>query len=229
LWEKSLKISKLISGFKVQPSALFRRPVRLTWSDFSRTPTCAPFTPNVWPSCQRISSWLGGSEENEPRFFRLKNLPALSSTANQKFRNSTNHQSPRQLKYRQMLQKQTRFWRINCVFSDAILPFCVPKMKKKLLSKPKFNDLSTLIWRPLFGKPAIRVRRNILVYAIWRKNPRNCVFLPPTNANVEEVRGLNLVGFVPFFRVKILLYITKYYDPNVCILKKISNLKYVCK
>merc|ERR1712050_599428 len=29
LWEKSLKISKLISGFKVQPSALSRRPVRL--------------------------------------------------------------------------------------------------------------------------------------------------------------------------------------------------------
>merc|ERR1712156_905911 len=84
-------------------------------------------------SCQRISSWLGGSEENEPRFFRLKNL-ALSSTANQKFRNSTNHQSPRQLKYRhKCCKKQDSILMKNCVFSDAILPFCVPKMKLSTL------------------------------------------------------------------------------------------------
>merc|ERR1712184_3423 len=61
--EKLLRTSKLISGFKVQPSALFRRPVKLTWSAFSRTPTCAQFTPSVLPLCQRISSWHGGSVE----------------------------------------------------------------------------------------------------------------------------------------------------------------------
>ena len=28
------------------------------WSVSLRTPTCAPSTPNVWPSCLRISNWL---------------------------------------------------------------------------------------------------------------------------------------------------------------------------
>merc|ERR1712156_603493 len=45
--EKLLRTSKPISGSKVQPSAPFRRPVKLTWLAFSRTPTCAQSTPSV--------------------------------------------------------------------------------------------------------------------------------------------------------------------------------------
>ena len=67
-------------------------------------------------------------------------------------------------------------------------------------------------------------KRHFSVYYLTKKPKKLCLFAA-NNAHVEEVRGLNLDGFVPFFRVKILLYITKYYDPNVCILKKISNLK----
>ena len=67
LWEKLLRTSKLISGFNRQPSEPSRRPARLTWLVSSRTPTCAPSTPSVWPSCQRISNWLGESEEKGPK------------------------------------------------------------------------------------------------------------------------------------------------------------------
>merc|ERR1712141_954247 len=38
-----------------------RRPARPTWLGCSRTPTCAPSTPSVSPSCPRTSSWPGGS------------------------------------------------------------------------------------------------------------------------------------------------------------------------
>merc|ERR1711910_302363 len=43
---------------------LARRPARRTWWGCSRTPTCAPSTPSVSPSCPRTSSWPGGSVVN---------------------------------------------------------------------------------------------------------------------------------------------------------------------
>ena len=44
---------------------IFRRPARPTWSVCSRTPTCAPSTPSVSPSCPRTSSWPAASVERE--------------------------------------------------------------------------------------------------------------------------------------------------------------------
>merc|ERR1712242_686141 len=61
------RISKLISGSSLPPSALCRRLARPTWSVCSRTPTCAPSTPSVSPSCPRTSSWPGGSVAREPK------------------------------------------------------------------------------------------------------------------------------------------------------------------
>merc|ERR1712241_904174 len=64
------RISKLISGSSLPPSALCRRLARPTWSVCSRTPTCAPSTPSVSPSCPRTSSWPGGSVAREPKLPR---------------------------------------------------------------------------------------------------------------------------------------------------------------
>ena len=44
-----------------------RRLVKPTWSVFSKTPTCAPFTPSVLLSCQRISNWHDESVANAPK------------------------------------------------------------------------------------------------------------------------------------------------------------------
>merc|ERR1712223_1266010 len=63
-WGRSPRISKLISGSSLPPSALSRRPARRTWWVCSRTPTCTPSTPSVSPSCPRTSSWPGGSVAN---------------------------------------------------------------------------------------------------------------------------------------------------------------------
>merc|ERR1712109_166954 len=43
-----------------------RRPPRLTWSVFSRTPTSAPSTPRELPSCQRTCSSPAESVESAP-------------------------------------------------------------------------------------------------------------------------------------------------------------------
>ena len=39
-----------------------RKPVRHTWLDCLRTPTCALSTQRGWPSCPRTFSWPGESE-----------------------------------------------------------------------------------------------------------------------------------------------------------------------
>merc|ERR1711953_288665 len=65
--EKLLMVSKLISGSRALPLALCKRPARLTWSACSKTPACAPSTPSVWPSCQRIFSSPEESVANEPK------------------------------------------------------------------------------------------------------------------------------------------------------------------
>ena len=64
LFEKSLRISRPTCAFKAQPCWLFKRLAKPTWLVFSRTPTFAPFTLNVSPSCLKISSWLVGSGAN---------------------------------------------------------------------------------------------------------------------------------------------------------------------
>merc|ERR1712029_950266 len=72
--EKSLRISKLISDSSLLRLALSRRPARLTWLVCLRTLTCAPSTPSVSPSCQRTSSWPGGSEERGPKSSAARSL-----------------------------------------------------------------------------------------------------------------------------------------------------------
>ena len=42
-----------------------------TWSVFSKTPTCAPFTPSVLLSCQRISNWHDESVANAPKLWKI--------------------------------------------------------------------------------------------------------------------------------------------------------------
>merc|ERR1712088_1085043 len=51
-------------GSSPPPSVPCRRLARPTWLVCLRTPTCAPSTPSVSPSCPRTSSWPGGSVES---------------------------------------------------------------------------------------------------------------------------------------------------------------------
>ena len=53
---RSPRTSKLTFDSRDLPFLLCRKPRRPTSSASSRTPTCAPFTPNASPSCQEISS-----------------------------------------------------------------------------------------------------------------------------------------------------------------------------
>merc|ERR1711881_747028 len=61
--------SKLISDSKVLPLEHYRRPVRLTWLVYSKTPTCALSTPSVSLLCQRTYNLQDESEERELRMF----------------------------------------------------------------------------------------------------------------------------------------------------------------
>merc|ERR1711935_1182069 len=51
--EKSPPTSSLTLDSNPPLSSPFKRPPRLTWSVFSKTPTSAPSTPEESPSCQR--------------------------------------------------------------------------------------------------------------------------------------------------------------------------------
>uniref|UniRef100_A0A3Q1BDQ0 Histone H3 n=1 Tax=Amphiprion ocellaris TaxID=80972 RepID=A0A3Q1BDQ0_AMPOC len=62
-----LRTSRPTCASRAPPSWLCRRPARLTWSDSSRTPTCAPSTPRGSPSCPKTSSWPTASVERELR------------------------------------------------------------------------------------------------------------------------------------------------------------------
>ena len=63
--ERSLLSSRLILDSSPQLSSPFRRPPRLTSSVSSKTPTSPPSTPDVSPSCPRISSSPAESAERE--------------------------------------------------------------------------------------------------------------------------------------------------------------------
>jgi len=77
---KSLRTSRLTSDSRAPQSWLSKRPARLTWSAFSRTPTCAQSTPSVSPSCQRTSSSHAVFAVNVPKrlyFWYLHTTTAL--------------------------------------------------------------------------------------------------------------------------------------------------------
>merc|ERR1712083_50282 len=64
--ERSPTISRLILDSNPPPSSLSKRPLRLTWSDSSRTPTSALSTPRESPSCPRICNSPEESEVKDP-------------------------------------------------------------------------------------------------------------------------------------------------------------------
>merc|ERR1740123_755583 len=64
--EKLPTISRLILDSNPPPSSLSKRPLRLTWSDSSRTPTSAPSMPRELPSCPRTCNSLEESEVRDP-------------------------------------------------------------------------------------------------------------------------------------------------------------------
>uniref|UniRef100_A0A8C1YST8 Histone H2A/H2B/H3 domain-containing protein n=1 Tax=Cyprinus carpio TaxID=7962 RepID=A0A8C1YST8_CYPCA len=49
----------------------FQRQAKRTWWVCLRTPTCAPSTPNVSPSCPKTSSWPVESVESALKLFTL--------------------------------------------------------------------------------------------------------------------------------------------------------------
>merc|ERR1712166_1699763 len=51
--EKSPTTSRLTLDSNLPPSSPSKRPLKPTWSDFSKTPTFAPSTPRELPSCQK--------------------------------------------------------------------------------------------------------------------------------------------------------------------------------
>merc|ERR1712071_365108 len=53
---KSPRISRLICVSRVPPSVPCKKPLKPTWSVSLKTRTCAPFTPNVPPSCRKTSN-----------------------------------------------------------------------------------------------------------------------------------------------------------------------------
>ena len=70
---KSPKISRLTCDSSLLLSQLCKKPQKLTWSVFSKTPISAPSTQRGSPSCQRTSNWHEESEENVLKFL-LENL-----------------------------------------------------------------------------------------------------------------------------------------------------------
>merc|ERR1711939_465388 len=57
--------SRLTLDSNHQPSLPSKKPLKPIWSDFSKTPTSAPSTPEELPSCQRICNSPEESEERE--------------------------------------------------------------------------------------------------------------------------------------------------------------------
>ena len=76
------RTSRLTCGSKVRLCWLSRRPVKLSWSVFSRTPTCVQFTPSVLPSCRRIYSLLAEFGESVPNYPKTTNKTALLRATN---------------------------------------------------------------------------------------------------------------------------------------------------
>merc|ERR1712167_369865 len=58
--------SRLTLDSNHQPSLPSKKPLKPTWSDFSKTPTSAPSMPRELPSCQRICNSPRESEVIDP-------------------------------------------------------------------------------------------------------------------------------------------------------------------
>merc|ERR1719469_1095713 len=63
--EKSPTTSRLTLDSNLPPSLPSKRPLKPTWSDFSKTPTFAPSTPRELPSCQKTCNSPEESEERD--------------------------------------------------------------------------------------------------------------------------------------------------------------------
>merc|ERR1712153_177477 len=63
--EKSLTTSRLTLDSNLPPSSPSKRPLKPTWSNFSKTPTFAPSTPRESPSCQKTCNSPEESEERD--------------------------------------------------------------------------------------------------------------------------------------------------------------------
>ena len=74
---KSLRTSKLTCDSSLLLSQLFKKPLKLTWLVFSRTPTCVPSMPRGSPLCQRTSNWHEESEESVLKFLLEKYQKAI--------------------------------------------------------------------------------------------------------------------------------------------------------
>jgi len=68
---RSPRTSRLTCVSRAPPSWPSRKPARPTSLVCLRTPTCAPSTPSVWPSCPRTSSLPAVSVENVLNFSSL--------------------------------------------------------------------------------------------------------------------------------------------------------------
>merc|ERR1711865_154377 len=78
--EKSPTPSRLPLDSNLPPSSPSKRPLKPTWSDFSKTPTFAPSTPRESPSCQKTCNSPEESEErdHEHALFNYCDLKSLS-------------------------------------------------------------------------------------------------------------------------------------------------------
>merc|ERR1712166_1396421 len=63
--EKSPTTSRPTLDSNLPPFSPSKRPLKPTWSDFSKTPTFAPSTPRESPSCQRTCNSPEESEERD--------------------------------------------------------------------------------------------------------------------------------------------------------------------
>merc|ERR1711865_746812 len=68
--EKSPTTSRPTSDSNHLLSLLFKKPLKLTWSDSSRTPTSAPSTPRELPSCQKTCNSPEELEVRDPEHFQ---------------------------------------------------------------------------------------------------------------------------------------------------------------
>ena len=90
--EKSLKTSKLTCDSSLLLSQLCKKPQKLTWLVFSKTPICVPSTPRGSPLCQRTSNWHEESEESVLKFLMEKYQKAIFMATHLKHSYGLNHQ-----------------------------------------------------------------------------------------------------------------------------------------
>merc|ERR1712160_123079 len=76
--EKSPTTSRLTLDSNLPPSSPSKRPLKPTWSDFSKTPTFAPSTPRELPSCQKTCNSPEESEERDHEYDFILLICALT-------------------------------------------------------------------------------------------------------------------------------------------------------